>query len=221
MVNTASRQNLVFEIEKTLENAGHEERIILEGAIARIKNIGYVSDIFKKGATVDIQPAPEMIINKKNIWGSLSEVVRKERDRGYRVCLGPCILDNPLLKGRTMPAIEKNLQATIHRFKRTLNHRNILEEAGKVAVIKYFKIEEAWNAIIAGVLAGEVDIRDESIFAHFMLKQGNKDIPFYFEATRSNFNGNLNIQLDKVGSLKKWNIDSMTWGAGSGVILSD
>ena len=191
-----------------------EARTILQDAIYRILNIGkYISTLFKRGTTLTIPPTEELIINEENIRKSLSKVIQREKDRGNKMdtWIDTNIWNWDALKNVTMPKILKSFTSTIHRFLQILSHQQIRDEADKLAVQKDWNISEAWNIIIAGILAGEVDAKRTGILADFKI-EGNETI-FHFYACRLD-DGGLKVYVIKA------NLDS-EWRAGDGVCLSN
>ena len=191
-----------------------EARTILQDAIYRIKNIGkYISTLFKRGTILTIEPAEELVINEKNIRKSLAKVIQREKDRGNEI---EVLIDNDIwnwdaLKNLTMPKIIKSFTSVIHRFTQTLSHQQIRDEADKFTLQKDWSIEKAWNIIIAGILAGEVDVKGTGIFAYFKI-EGN-DTLFRFYAYRGD-GGKLRVDVHET------NLDN-GWHAGDGTCLSN
>ena len=193
-----------------------EARTILQDAIYRILNIGkYISTLFKRGTTLTIEPTEELVINEKNIRKSLAKVIQREKDRGNEI---EVYIDNDIwnwdaLKNVTMPKIIKSFTSVIHHFLQTLSHKQIRNEADKLAVQKDWNIAQAWNIIIAGILAGEVDTKGTGIFAYFTLNVDGKDILFRFNACRDG-DGELGVDVFTTPL-------DIEWDAGNGTCLSN
>ena len=146
-----------------------------------------MENIFKRGTTLTIPPTEELVINEANIRQSLAKVIQREKDRGNEIKVG---IDygvwSGVFKNVTMPKIIKSFTSVIHRFTQVVSHRQIREEADKVSVKKDWNIAEAWNIIIAGILAGEVDIKGIGIFAYTKIE--SEYTSFRLEAQRGNDN---------------------------------
>lgn len=192
-----SNKALVVELESKLDSVTPEAKTILEDTIFRIKNIG---KFLKRGTLLTIEQAPELVINETNIRQSLEKVIEREKDRlnTFEVCIDHNIWNWDVLKGKTMPGIEKQFNATIHRFTQTITHAKIREEADKLSVKKDWNISEAWNIVIAGILAGEVDVKRAGIFAYFTVKVNSEDVLYRFSAFRINSNDALYVTVYEV-----------------------
>lgn len=166
------------------------------------------SKFLERGVTLTVGPAPELVINEANIRSSLGKVIQREKSRGNK--LDVWIDDNIWgwsdLQGEIMTAIEKEFNAIIYRFRQTITHAKVCKEAEKFSIKKDWKISEAWNIIIAGILAGEVDQNGNGIFAYFTVKVQGEDVSYRFNAYR-NGDGNLHVYVREVCFVSGWNTD--------------
>jgi|GEM_PF-1794596 len=211
-----SNETLVSDLESKLNLVTPEARSILEEAISRIKNIGkYIPEFLKRGTILTIEPAPKLIISEASIRQSLEKVIKREKTSGNKleVYIDSDIWGWESLKGAIMPSIEKPFKAKIHRFTQPVTHVKIREEADKLFVQKDWNISEAWNIIIAGILAGEVDQNGNGIFAYFTVKVNNEDILYRFSAGRRD-DGRLFVLVNEVRQ-------DGVWDAGNGAVLGN
>lgn len=211
-----SNETLVSDLESKLTSVTSEARTILEDATNRIKNIGkYVSEFLKRGTTLIIEPASELVINEVNIRHSLERVVEREKSHGNKkdVWIDNDIWNWDALKGRTMTAIEKQFNTTIYRFTQQVAHAKVREESDKLMVKKDWNISEAWNIAIVGILAGEVDTNGTGIFTYFTVKVQGEDVLYRFLASRDD-DGKLYVSVLRV-------FQDYEWHPGRGVVLSN
>lgn len=211
-----SNEVLASDLKSKLDSVTSEARAILEDAINRIKNITkYVSEFLKRGTILTVGSAPELVVNEANILQSLEKVIQREKSRGNKkdVSIDKDIWSLDALKGVKMTAVQEQFGATIHRFTQKVTHAKVLEEADKLMVKKDWNISEAWNIIIAGILAGEVDTNGTGIFAYFTVKVQDEDILYRFRASRA-YNGQLYVYVSLVHQ-------DIMWDAGDGVVLGN
>jgi len=211
-----SNEALVSDLESKLNLVTPEAKIIIADTINRINNIGkYISEFLKRGTSLTIGPAPELVINEANIRQSLERVIQREKTQGNKkdVWIDNDIWGCDALKGRIMTAIEKQFSVTIYRFTQQVTYAKVGEETDKLLVKKDWNIAEAWNIIIAGILAGEVDVNGTGIFAYFTVKKQGEDVLYRFDAYR-NDDGQLDVYGVKV-------YQSLEWHAGYGVVLGN
>lgn len=211
-----SNKALVSDLESKLDSVTSEAKKIIEDAINRIKNIGkYVSEFLKGGTIFTVGLVPELVINEANIRQSLEKVIQREKAQGNKleVSIDNDIWSWGIMKGKIMLPIEKKFNARIYRFTQRVTHAKVQEEAGKLLIKKDWNIAEAWNIIIAGILAGEVDVNGTGIFAYFTVKVQGVDVLYRFYAYRGD-DGQLSVFVRKVNR-------DLEWPAGFGVVLSN
>lgn len=195
------------ELATTLEshvngNISTEAKTILEDAIYRIKNIGkYISNVFKKGTTLNVQTAETFTVSEKSLEGLWKNIIAREKEKSNPK---PWI-DSDILgwfDGKTMPAIANEFTSTIQRFTQTLTHEQILNEAEKLSVKKIYSWLEAIKIIEQAVLMGEVDVKGLGVIVYF--KVDYNDTVYRFHAYR-NDDGQLRVYVYGLDLGFKWN----------------
>ncbi|MBP6908675.1 MAG: hypothetical protein KBB75_02535 [Candidatus Pacebacteria bacterium] len=182
------------ELATTLES--HLE----SGITAEAKNIGkYVSSLFTRGTTLTVQPESALTISEENMNDSWKKIATREKEKGNP---DPWFDEDiwKWFKGVTIPAIANEFTSTIQRFTQTLTHKQILDEAEKMAIKKVYTWLEAKRIIENAILAGEVETRGIGIIAYFKV-EGNEN--FYRFLAWRHWDDRLKVGVCKVRSGKE------------------
>jgi hypothetical protein len=172
---------------------------------------GFVSKVFKKTNIINIpKNSKSFIVRENSVINFLKPVLKREKELENP---DPYI-DNDLWKyfdGKTVPGIPVDLTSVIYRFLVNLNHGQILDEATRFGIMKFYTYLEGLSIIKKAILSGEVDKKGTGIIVFFKVE--GIDTLYRFAAFRYD-DGQLTVDVNKVYLGTEWN-------AGDGACFSN